>query len=100
MNFVREKRSKTDSGYEVTQRVYLSESCEECPLRSGCTKAEGNREIQVSMKYLRYKEQAREKLRSKEGRVLSARRMAEVESVFGQLKNNRGFRRFLLRGLE
>nr|WP_235950014.1 transposase [Paenibacillus apii] len=26
--------------------------------------------------------------------------MAEVESVFGQVKNNRGFRRFLLRGLE
>ena len=25
--------------------------------------------------------------------------MIEVESVFGQMKNNRGFRRFLLRGL-
>jgi hypothetical protein len=25
--------------------------------------------------------------------------MIEPESVFGQLKNNRGFRRFLLRGL-
>jgi hypothetical protein len=27
------------------------------------------------------------------------RRMIEPESVFGQMKNNRGFRRFLLRGL-
>ncbi|MBO9599612.1 MAG: transposase, partial [Cohnella sp.] len=27
------------------------------------------------------------------------RRMIEPESVFGQVKNNRGFRRFLLRGL-
>jgi IS5 family transposase len=26
-------------------------------------------------------------------------RMIELESVFGQIKNNRGFRRFLLRGL-
>ncbi|WP_231869832.1 transposase [Paenibacillus riograndensis] len=25
---------------------------------------------------------------------------AQPESVFGQLKNNRGFRRFLLRGME
>nr|WP_274654877.1 transposase [Paenibacillus humicola] len=25
--------------------------------------------------------------------------MIEMESVFGQMKNNRGFRRFLLRGL-
>nr|WP_243643951.1 transposase [Paenibacillus pinisoli] len=30
---------------------------------------------------------------------MSVRRMIEPESVFGQLKNNRGFRRFLLRGL-
>ncbi|WP_405110889.1 transposase [Paenibacillus sp. FSL K6-1217] len=26
--------------------------------------------------------------------------LTEPESVFGQLKNNRGFRRFLLRGIE
>jgi hypothetical protein len=26
--------------------------------------------------------------------------MIEPESVFGQMKNNRGFRRFLLRGLQ
>ncbi|VTR35870.1 Uncharacterised protein [Actinobacillus pleuropneumoniae] len=51
------------------------------------------------MTYLRYKERAREKLRSEEGRELSVRRMTEVESVFGQIKNNRGFRRFLLRSL-
>ncbi|AKG37723.1 transposase [Paenibacillus durus ATCC 35681] len=99
LGFVRESRSQLDSGYEVKLRVYRSENCEDCPLKSGCTKAKGNREIRVSMTYLRYKEQAREKLRSEEGRTLSARRMAEVESVFGQLKNNRGFRRFLLRGL-
>ncbi|WP_178382711.1 transposase, partial [Paenibacillus sp. P46E] len=37
---------------------------------------------------------------SKEGYGLAVRRMTEPESVFGQLKNNRGFRRFLLRGME
>jgi hypothetical protein len=40
-----------------------------------------------------------EKLRNEEGYALSVRRMIEPESVFGQMKNNRGFRRFLLRGL-
>ncbi|MGG1638631.1 transposase [Paenibacillus sp. NRS-1760] len=30
---------------------------------------------------------------------MSVRRMIEPESIFGQIKNNRGFRRFLLRGL-
>ncbi|WP_251036112.1 transposase, partial [Paenibacillus sp. ISL-20] len=67
--------------------------------KAACTKAQGNREISVSLRYLRYKQQVREKLRSEEGYALSVRRMVEPESVFGQLKNNRGFRRFLLRGL-
>ncbi|MFF2911026.1 transposase [Paenibacillus sp. NPDC057934] len=31
---------------------------------------------------------------------MAVRRMTEPECVFGQLKKNRGFRRFLLRGIE
>ena len=34
------------------------------------------------------------------GRALYARRKVIVEPVFGQIKEARGFRRFLLRGLE
>ncbi|CAM4475271.1 Transposase DDE domain-containing protein [Paenibacillus tarimensis] len=52
------------------------------------------------MTYLRHKQLARERLKSEEGYALSVRRMHEPESVFGQIKNNRGFRRFLLRGLQ
>ncbi|WP_339272091.1 transposase [Paenibacillus sp. FSL K6-1330] len=74
-------------------------SCEGCSCKAACTKAQGNREISVSLRYLRYKQQVREKLRSEEGYALSVRRMVEPESGFGQLKNNRGFWRFLLRGL-
>jgi transposase len=94
-----ESKEKSESGYELRKRHYRSESCEGCPFKELCTKAKGNREISVSMKYLSYKQQAREKLRNEEGYALSVRRMIEPESVFGQIKNNRGFRRFLLRGL-
>ncbi|GKU76650.1 IS1182 family transposase [Paenibacillus sp. L3-i20] len=94
-----ESKETTESGYELRKRHYRSENCEGCPLKEACTKAKGNREISVSLKYLRYKKQIREKLKSEEGYALSVRRMIEPESVFGQLKNNRGFRRFLLRGL-
>lgn len=97
--FRNEKKETTESGFEIRKRHYRSVSCEGCPLKSACTKAKGNREISVSLKYLRYKQQVREKLRSEEGYALSVRRMVEPESVFGQVKNNRGFRRFLLRGL-
>ena len=41
----------------------------------------------------------RRKLRTKRGRQRYALRMATVEPVFGQIKQGRGFRHFLLRGL-
>ena len=40
------------------------------------------------------------KLRTKRGRERYALRMETVEPVFGQIKQGRGFRQFLLRGLE
>jgi len=97
--FQRVSKQKTESGYEIEHRHYRSTSCEGCPLKPKCTKAEGHREIKVSMNYLRLKNQAREKLRSEEGYALAVRRMIEPEPVFGDIKNNPGFRKFLLLGL-
>ena len=42
----------------------------------------------------------RRKLQTKRGRQRYALRMGTVEPVFGQIKQGRGFRQFLLRGLE
>jgi hypothetical protein len=39
------------------------------------------------------------KMRTLEGKALYARRKVIVEPVFGQIKEARGFRRFLLRSL-
>jgi hypothetical protein len=44
-------------------------------------------------------ERMRHKLRTPEGRAIYKMRKAVVEPVFGQIKECRGFRRFLLRGL-
>jgi len=44
-------------------------------------------------------ERMRSKLRTAEGQAVYRRRKAIVEPVFGQIKEARGFRRFLLRGL-
>ncbi|WP_178382861.1 transposase, partial [Paenibacillus sp. P46E] len=100
LHFRRESKEVSQSGYEIYKRHYRSQSCEGCPLKERCTKAAGDREVVVSLERLRYQKQAREILRSEEGYGLAVRRMTEPESVFGQLKNNRGFRRFLLRGME
>lgn len=46
------------------------------------------------------KAEMRRKLATKRGRKMYGRRKGIVEPVFGQIKEARGFRRFLLRGLE
>ena len=46
------------------------------------------------------RERMRRKLQTKRGRRRYALRMETVEPVFGQIKQGRGFRQFLLRGLE
>ena len=45
-------------------------------------------------------EQMKQKLKTEAGRALYRMRKAIVEPVFGQIKEWRGFRRFLLRGLQ
>jgi hypothetical protein len=100
LRFRYESETVTESGYPIRTRHYRSEDCSACPLKATCTKTKGNREIAISLTYMRQKNEMRERLRSEEGYTLSVRRMTEPESVFGQIKNNRGFRRFLLRGLQ
>ena len=51
-------------------------------------------------KNLSVKEQMRRKLLTQGGRAVYAKRKAVVEPVFGQIKQARGLRQFLLRGLE
>jgi transposase len=45
-------------------------------------------------------ERMQRKLRTKRGKALYAKRKAVVEPVFGQIKQTKGLRQFLLRGLE
>lgn len=46
------------------------------------------------------RERMRHKVRTAEGRAIYSRRKVVVEPVFGQIKEARGFRRFLRRGLD
>ena len=46
------------------------------------------------------KEKMQAKLKTPAGRAIYARRKVIAEPVFGQIKEARGFRRFLLRGLD
>ena len=100
LHFQHTSRYTTDNGYVTDRRIYECLDCAACPLRSKCTKAKGNRQIRISFRLLEYRKQARTNLTSPEGERLRAARSTEVETVFGHLKHNLGFRRFHLRGME
>ncbi len=98
--FVNATRYKTENGYLTDRRNYQCVDCQECPLKPHCTKAQGNRSIRISFRLMAYREQARNNLTSERGVRLRSERSTEVETVFGHIKHNMGFRRFMLRGKE
>jgi hypothetical protein len=94
------QRYRTDNGYESQRRIYRCEDCSACPLKEKCTQAKGNRSIQVSFRLRAMRACAKELLLSEQGTALRKQRSTDVETVFGRIKQDWGFRRFLLRGLE
>lgn len=91
---------RSDNGYQSERRTYACANGSQCPLKEQCTKAQGNRQIQVSFRLRAMRARAKDLLLSQQGTVLRKRRSIEVETVFGRIKQDWGFRRFLLRGLE
>jgi len=92
-------KTKSKNGYESSVRIYKAQCCTTCPLRGACHKAKTDRIIQVNPNLKRHKEKAHQNLWSIRGIYLRRKRCIEPEPVFGQIKWNRGFKRFLLRGL-
>ena len=77
-------------------KQYVCNDCHHCVLKNACTKAECRTISRDPREYLL--ENMRAKLRMEAGQKLYLGRMYTVEPVFGQMKQNRGFREFLLRG--
>ncbi len=100
MEKVYEKTEKRKSGYEQQISFYQAKNCDNCPLKGACHKAKGNRLVQVNHNAKRLKDKARQKLLSPEGIKHRSQRPADVEAVFGNIKQNKSFRRFMLRGKE
>jgi transposase len=89
---------KSKSGYVSTVTVYECEDCKDCPHKPACTKAAGNRQSRVSKKFQQQRALSLQHITSPAGILLRVNRSIQVEGAFGVLKENHGFRRFLLRG--
>jgi len=88
---------KSKSGFESEVTYYECESCEGCSYKKSCTRAKGNRKMQLSKTFLRQREESKARISSEKGILLRMNRSIQVEGAFGVLKQNMGFRQFLLR---
>ena len=90
------------TGYKTEFREYECTNCGECIFYRQCCKSEkgANRTILVDRKLELFKVKARANLKSDQGILLRKKRSIEIESVFGDIKHNMGFRRFNVRGLQ
>jgi len=100
LKYSQTKTEKTATGFNQEYRIYECENCSKCPNKAQCTKAKGNRQINFYKKMWLLKKEARKNLLSEEGIQMRSKRAEFSERVFGQIKWNMGFKRFMLRGLE
>ncbi len=89
-----------DSGYYSEAAVQALEDLGFDPYMAAGRQKHHEPESETSTEPATAKEHMAAKVRTPEGKALYARRKVIVEPVFGQIKEGRGFRRFLLRGLK
>ena len=92
-------KRQTKTGFEQTITRYQAQNCEGCPLRSLCHKSQHNRIIERNYNLIRLKAKASTKLTSEQGIEKRKQRCWDVEAVFGNIKQNMNFKRFILRGI-
>ena len=86
------------SGFESEVTYYKCESCEGCPYKKSCTRAKSNRTMRASKEFLRQRAESLERITSPMGVLLRMNRSIQAEGAFGVIKQDYGFRQFLLRG--
>ena len=92
------KSRRTVSGFTQKLSLYKAKNCTGCPLRGVCHQGKESRIIEVNHSLNLLKAQADQRLKSEEGIRHRKKRCWDVEAVFGNIKNNHQFRRFMLRG--
>lgn len=100
-----EKKTRSKAGYSIVTTVYTCTECAGCQHKAQCIKGaskksleERSKNLHVSKTFLRQRQEMQERIQSEEGILLRINRSIQVEGAFGVLKEDMGFRRFLLRG--
>ena len=93
------RHEATSTGYHQKVRIYECHDCSGCVFAAQCIKGKGHKRIHINPTLENYRQEAYENLTSAKGIQYRKQRNVDVEPVFGHMKWNRGFQRFLLRGV-
>lgn len=99
MKHIGETTRKTANGFKQTYQKYQASNCSGCPLREACHQQKGNRIIDINHRLRKLKQQANARLKSETGIAYRKKRPADIEPVFANIKHNKNFKRFMLRGI-
>jgi transposase len=91
---------KTSTGFKQTITNYQAKNCSRCPLNGVCHKSKGNRIININHNLNHHKQQACENLQSEQGVAHRKKRCYDTEPLWGNIKHNHNFKRFMLRGMK
>lgn len=91
---------KTTTGFVQTITTYQAKNCSQCPLNGACHKSKRNRIISINHNLNKHKQQAKQNLQSETGIAHRKKRCWDTEPIFGNIKNNHHFKKFMLRGLK
>ena len=89
----------TANGFKQTLARYRAKKCKGCPVRDACHDQKGNRIVDINHRLRKLKRQANVKLKTEKGIAYRKKRPADIEPVFANLKHNKNFKRFMLKGL-
>ena len=99
LKFIKEISKTTENRYVVSTKYYSNDKCGRCSHRAKCHKSKnGYRTVRVNQVLNEHRPKVLEALTSDEGALLRMNRSIQVEGVFGVLKEDYGFRRFITRG--
>lgn len=98
MNCIGEGKRTTSNGFIQHTKKYQAKNCNGCPMRGVCHSSQYNRTIEINHQLNEYKKQAYERLNSEVGIAHRKKRCYDVEPIFGNIKSNHHFKRFLLKG--
>ena len=86
--------------YGRTEEIYQCEDCSNCPHKSKCSKAEGNRTIRLNEELTSIHNEVLNNLNSTQGALLRMNRSIQAEGAYGTIKWNRAYTRARRRGIK